>query len=101
STKDTILMCALIVFLREVEDVVAEHPAVAQVCVIGTPDEKWGEAVTAVVVLRADVPGDDESTARIGEEIQQSVKDRKGAVQSPKKVVLADTIPLTGLGKVE
>lgn len=35
---------------------VAEHPAIAQVCVVGAPDEKWGEAVTAVVVLRADAP---------------------------------------------
>jgi len=99
--KDMIVTGGFNVFPREVEDVVAEHPAVAQVCVIGTPDEKWGEAVTAVVVLRADVPRDDESTARIIGEIQQSVKDRKGAVQAPKKVVLADAIPLTGLGKVD
>jgi len=99
--KDMIVTGGFNVFPREVEDVVAEHPAVAQVCVIGTPDEKWGEAVTAVVVLRADVPRDDESTAHIIAEIQQSVKDRKGAVQSPKKVILADAIPLTGLGKVD
>jgi len=99
--KDMIVTGGFNVFPREVEDVVADHPAVAQVCVIGTPDEKWGEAVTAVVVLRADVPRDDESTAHIIAEIQQSVKDRKGAVQSPKKVILADAIPLTGLGKVD
>ena len=52
-TKDMIVTGGFNVFPREVEDVVAEHPSVAQVCVIGTPDEKWGEAVTAVVVLRA------------------------------------------------
>ena len=51
-TKDMIVTGGFNVFPREVEDVVAEHPSVAQVCVIGTPDEKWGEAVTAVVVLR-------------------------------------------------
>jgi fatty-acyl-CoA synthase len=99
--KDMIVTGGFNVFPREVEDVVAEHPAVAQVCVIGTPDEKWGEAVTAVVVLREDVPRDDESTARVIAEIQQAVKERKGAVQSPKKVILADAIPLTGLGKVD
>ena len=53
-TKDMIVTGGFNVFPREVEDVVAEHPAVAQVGVIGTPDEKWGEAVTAVVVLRPD-----------------------------------------------
>ena len=54
--KDMIVTGGFNVFPREVEDVIAEHPAVAQVCVVGTPDEKWGEAVTAVVVLRADAP---------------------------------------------
>ena len=51
-TKDMIVTGGFNVFPREVEDVVAEHPAVAQVGVIGVPDDKWGEAVTAVVVLR-------------------------------------------------
>ena len=60
-TKDMIVTGGFNVFPREVEDVVAEHPSVAQVCVIGTPDEKWGEAVTAVVVLRPDAPSDDEA----------------------------------------
>ncbi len=59
-TKDMIVTGGFNVFPREVEDVVAEHPSVAQVCVIGTPDEKWGEAVTAVVVLRPDAPTDED-----------------------------------------
>ena len=97
--KDMIVTGGFNVFPREVEDVVAEHPAVAQVCVIGTPDEKWGEAVTAVVVLRADAPADDASVAAMTAEIQAAVKERKGSVQSPKQVVVADTLPLTALGK--
>jgi fatty-acyl-CoA synthase len=87
------------VYPREVEDVVAEHQAVAQVCVIGTPDEKWGEAVTAVVVLREDAPRDQESVTAMTVEIQAAVKERKGSVQSPKQVVVVDALPLTGLGK--
>jgi fatty-acyl-CoA synthase len=87
------------VFPREVEDVVAEHAAVAQVCVVGAPDEKWGEAVTAVVVLRADAARDDAAIEAMTAEIQAAVKERKGSVQSPKRVVVVDALPLTGLGK--
>ncbi|WP_421842246.1 fatty-acid--CoA ligase FadD8 [Mycobacterium sp.] len=97
--KDMIVTGGFNVFPREVEDVVAEHPAVAQVCVVGAPDEKWGEAVTAVVVLRSDAPRDDAAIAAMTTEIQSSVKDRKGSVQSPKRVVVVDALPLTGLGK--
>ncbi len=94
-TKDMIVTGGFNVFPREVEDVVAEHPAVAQVGVIGTPDEKWGEAVTAIVVLREGHELTDEVVA----EIQAAVKERKGAVQSPKQVIATDALPLTGLGK--
>jgi fatty-acyl-CoA synthase len=97
--KDLIVTGGFNVYPREVEDVVAEHPAVAQVGVIGLPDEKWGEAVTAVVVLREDVPRDGESVARLTDEIATLVRERKGSVQAPKQVIVADALPLTGLGK--
>ncbi|WP_243770064.1 fatty-acid--CoA ligase FadD8 [Amycolatopsis acidicola] len=96
-TKDMIVTGGFNVFPREVEDVVAEHPAVAQVGVIGTPDPKWGEAVTAVVVPREG----HELTDDVIAEIQRMVKDRKGSVQSPKQVLAVDALPLTGLGKVD
>jgi fatty-acyl-CoA synthase len=98
-TKDMIVTGGFNVFPREVEDVVAEHPAVAQVCVIGTPDDKWGEAVTAIVVLRPDASRDDTAIATMKSEIQAAVKERKGSVQSPKQVFVVDSLPLTGLGK--
>ncbi|MCW2558574.1 MAG: acyl-CoA synthetase (AMP-forming)/AMP-acid ligase [Mycobacterium sp.] len=98
-TKDMIVTGGFNVFPREVEDVVAEHPSIAQVCVIGTPDEKWGEAVTAVVVLRPDAPADEASVATMTAEIQSAVKDRKGSVQSPKQVIVVDSVPVTALGK--
>jgi fatty-acyl-CoA synthase len=97
--KDMIVTGGFNVFPREVEDVIAEHAAVAQVCVVGTPDEKWGEAVTAVVVLRADAATNDAAIETMTAEIQAAVKDRKGSVQSPKRVVVVDALPLTGLGK--
>ena len=98
-TKDMIVTGGFNVFPREVEDVVAEHPSVGQVGVIGVPHEKWGEAVTAVVVLRGDVEADDDDRQRITAEIQDAVKQRKGAVQSPKDVIFVESLPLTGLGK--
>ncbi|WOC11801.1 fatty-acid--CoA ligase FadD8 [Gordonia sp. MP11Mi] len=98
-TKDMIVTGGFNVFPREVEDVVAEHPAVAQVGVIGVPDEKWGEAVTAVVVLRPDAGESDDAKDRVIGEIQASVKERKGGVQSPKRIFFVDSLPLTALGK--
>lgn len=98
-TKDMIVTGGFNVFPREVEDVVAEHPSVAQVCVIGTPDEKWGEAVTAVVVLRPDADRSEDAVARMTTEIQSAVKERKGSVQSPKQVIVVDSVPVTALGK--
>lgn len=97
--KDMIVTGGFNVFPREVEDVIAEHAAVAQVCVVGAPDEKWGEAVTAVVVLRTNAARDEVAIEVMTAEIQAAVKARKGSVQSPKRVVVVDALPLTGLGK--
>jgi fatty-acyl-CoA synthase len=90
--KDMIVSGGFNVFPREVEDVIGTHPAVAQVAVIGVPDEKWGEAVKAVVVLR---PGQ-QATA---DEIVTLVKERKGSVHQPKSVDFVESIPLSALGK--
>jgi fatty-acyl-CoA synthase len=98
-TKDMIVTGGFNVFPREIEDVVAEHPGVAQVAVIGVPDDKWGEAVTAVVVLRPEQPCDDAAVASLTSEIQASVRQRKGSVHTPKQVVVTDALPLTPLGK--
>src|SRR5262249_57032099 len=52
--KDMVITGGENVYPAEVESVLYEHPAVAEVAVIGVPDERWGEAVTAVVALRPD-----------------------------------------------
>ena len=80
------------VYPREVEDALATHPAVAQAAVIGVPDDKWGEAVKAVVVRR---PGQEVDPA----ELIALVKDHKGPHYAPKSVDFADSIPLSPLGK--
>jgi fatty-acyl-CoA synthase len=75
-----------------VEDILDTHEGVGMACVIGVPNEKWGEAVTAVVVRKA---GSDVSDS----ELITLVKEKKGAVYAPKEVKFVDSIPLTGLGK--
>jgi fatty-acyl-CoA synthase len=90
--KDMIVSGGFNVFPREVEDVIATHPAVATVGVIGVPDERWGEAVKAVVVLRAG------QTAEPAELIAM-VKAAKGSHYAPKTVDFTDALPLSPLGK--
>ncbi|WP_280418411.1 AMP-binding protein [Nocardia carnea] len=97
--KDMIVTGGFNVFPREVEDIISEHPAVEQVCVVGTPDDKWGEAVTAVLVLRPSARRDDEFIPVLSSELRENVRGRKGPVHTPKRFVVVDSIPLTGLGK--
>lgn len=93
-TKDMIISGGFNVFPREVEDALTSHDAVAMAAVFGLPDEKWGEAVTAAVVLR---PG---ATAT-AEELAAHVRALKGAVQTPKSVHLVEALPTTAVGKID
>lgn len=93
--KDMIVTGGFNVFPREIEDVISAHPAVAMVAVVGVPDEKWGEAVKAVVVLKPDQEGSD----ALAGELQKAVKDAKGSVQSPKSIDFVKQLPLSPLGK--
>jgi fatty-acyl-CoA synthase len=90
--KDLIVSGGFNVFPREIEDVLSTHSAVAQCAVIGVPDEKWGESVKAIVVVR---PGESvEADDLIG-----LVKERKGSHYAPKTVDFAQSIPVSPLGK--
>jgi fatty-acyl-CoA synthase len=93
-TKDMIISGGFNVFPREVEDALTSHSAVAVAAVFGVPDEKWGEAVTAAVVLR---PGATATPA----ELAEHVRDRKGAVQTPKAVHVVEALPTTAVGKID
>ena len=109
--KDMIVTGGFNVYPRGVGDVVAEHPAVAQVCVIGTPDEKWGEAVTAVIVLRPDWATDTVSTGvvhRLRVHRLRVHRRRTGDHRDPgrgegaqglgsgaKQVIVVDSVPVT------
>ena len=92
--KDVIISGGFNVYPREVEDVLDTHPLVKECCVVGLPDEKWGEKVTAVLVVDEGV----ERTA-LTDEVIALVKRKKGSVNAPKSVVFVDAIPLTSVGK--
>ena len=90
--KDMIISGGFNVFPKEIEDVLTAHPSVADAAVISVPDDKWGEAVKAVVILR---PGMEASEM----ELIAAVRDAKGAVYSPKSIDFSDSLPVTRLGK--
>jgi acyl-CoA synthetase (AMP-forming)/AMP-acid ligase II len=91
--KDMIKTGGENVYSKEVEDAIYEHPAVAEVAVIGVPDEKWGEMVKALVVLKA-------GEAATEDEIISHCKQRLGSFKCPKSVEFYDRFPRTGLEKI-
>jgi len=81
------------VFPKEVEDVVGTHPAVAECAVVGVPDDRTGEAVRALVVLR---PGAKASP----EEIVDHCRATLARFKCPREVVFVDRLPKHVTGKV-
>ena len=92
--KDVIVTGGENVSSIEVEDAVFSHPAVAEVAVIGVPDEKWGETVKALVVL---APGAEADQA----EIIAHCKQRMAGYKAPTSVEFRESIPRTATGKIQ
>jgi fatty-acyl-CoA synthase len=91
--RDVINTGGVLVASREVEEVLFTHPAVSEVAVVGLPDDKWIEAVTAFVVLR---PGQTADVAALLTLARQHLASYK----LPKRVVFVDHLPRNTAGKL-
>jgi acyl-CoA synthetase (AMP-forming)/AMP-acid ligase II len=91
--KDLVIVSGFNVFPREVEDVVAAHPAVAECAVVGVPDERTGEAVRVLVVLRR-------GAKVTQEQIVDHCRATLARFKCPREVLFVDRLPKHVTGKV-
>jgi fatty-acyl-CoA synthase len=91
--KDMVISGGENVYPAEVESVLYDHPAIAEVAVIGLPDERWGEAVVAVAALR---PG----SSLTVEELRTFARERLARFKLPTRLELVDILPRNPAGKV-
>jgi acyl-CoA synthetase (AMP-forming)/AMP-acid ligase II len=91
--KDMIVTGGENVYSTEVENVLYMHPKVLEAAVFGVPDKKWGEAVTAAVVLK-------QNESATEQEIIQFCREYQAAYKTPKTIIFLDELPKTGSGKI-
>jgi acyl-CoA synthetase (AMP-forming)/AMP-acid ligase II len=82
------------VYPKEVEDVLYQHPAISEAAVVSAPDEKWGETVAAVIVLR-------EGESLTEDEVISFTRERLAGYKCPHIVVFVDSLPKTPIMKID
>lgn len=83
------------VFPAPIEAILASHPKIDQVAVIGVADKKWGEAVTAVVVAR------DRANPPLLDELRDHIKNTLPSYCAPTRLIITESMPVTALGKIQ
>ncbi len=91
--RDVIISGGFNVYPSDVEAALVRHPAIYECVVFALPDEKWGEAVQAAVVLR-------DGAGAAADDVIAFAKRELGSVKAPKRVVFYDDLPRSGVGKV-
>jgi acyl-CoA synthetase (AMP-forming)/AMP-acid ligase II len=92
-SKDVIISGGSNVYPREVEEVLAQHPEVFEVCVVGEPDAQWGESVVAFVVTRSGQPLDEA-------ELTAWFLQRMASFKKPRKYLFPGELPKNSYGKI-
>ena len=90
---DTIIRGGENIAPAEIEDVLLAHPAVAEACVVGLPDEEWGQRIIAVVVLR-------DGATVAAEELRERVRAELRGSKTPEEIVFHNELPHTETGKL-
>ena len=91
--KDMIVTGGENVYSTEVENVLYMHPKILEAAVFGVPDERWGEAVHAAVVLKA-------GETATADDIIRFCKEHQASYKAPKNIIFLDELPKTGSGKI-
>ncbi|MCF6092814.1 long-chain fatty acid--CoA ligase [Microaerobacter geothermalis] len=92
--KDMIITGGENVYPLEVEHLLSQHPAVDEVAVVGLPDEKWGEVVTAVLVLK-------KGASLTADQLKEYCSGQLGKYKVPKKFIILKELPKTPVGKID
>ncbi len=93
--KDMIIRGGENIYPREIEDVLFAHPAIAEVAVVGLPDEKWGEIVAAFI------RDADTGSPVADDELHGYIREHLAATKTPKLWYHVAEFPLTGSGKIQ
>ena len=99
--KDVIISGGENVSSIEVEDCLYQHPAVAEVAVIGVPNEKWGETIKALVVLREQNPDSTTERAPSDAELIAFCRERLAHFKCPTSIEFRDSLVRTATGKLQ
>ena len=91
--KDVIISGGENIYPREIEEMLGHHPAIKEIAVIGIPDDKWGEAVAAIVVLN-------DGHAMSAEEVIDHCRQNLASYKKPRHVHFREALPRSSLGKI-
>jgi acyl-CoA synthetase (AMP-forming)/AMP-acid ligase II len=90
---DTIIRGGENIAPAEIESVLLAHPGIAEACVVGLPDDEWGQRIVAVVVCS-------EGQSVDVKELQESVREVLRGSKTPEEIIVRDSLPHTETGKM-